>query len=500
MHDELKDDLRPRRWWVSGMSSSLPGQIRVEQSCRRLDRLRASIEGWVARRREADQVKQYDTQLTVLGGALSGSVSDLRRVVEAIPHSEAVGLVYRLCRTVDTRAELVRKVFDYYRSKFDQRDDPVLGPMLRAADEVVWSCWAEPFRNAQRHNPNLVIGPAPLPYVEPQYSPAAIPRDDPPAGLIAGRDDHVLAAYLNRLPVPIITLPAVTVDDPWWLICVGHEVGHHLQYDLTGQFRLVGTFGRGVEAASKAAGAAEPTQWRNWSQEIFADICSVLSMGPFAVYAIVQLELDEEERMLKGARAKYPPPLVRIGALAEVARCLGVDPGPALWPVELRRFTDGDSPSTSAWAEIVRTFAVGYPVARAALADPLDGYGPFEKLFDWQPSRFAPRGTAWNMREGLLGRAPLTVNPRLRSARLLTSAATAAWMEIATVEDPGQREENRMALARDYLSAVLRSREEGTRAVNAVDQPNIAALTDDLSRLLIESVPSDGPAQFDEER
>src|SRR6266540_5509164 len=165
------------------MKNSLVRQIRIEQSCRRLDHLRETIETWLARRGDDDQLGQYDTQLEVLRGALVGSVAALRTMIEGLAATQATDQVYAACRANDTRAELVRRVFEYYRGKFDQREDAIYRPILKAADEVVWSCWAEPFRNAQHDDPTLIRRPAPLPYIEPRYSPAAIPREDPPADL-----------------------------------------------------------------------------------------------------------------------------------------------------------------------------------------------------------------------------------------------------------------------------------------------------------------------------
>jgi hypothetical protein len=69
--------------------------------------------------------------------------------------------------------------------------------------------------------------------------------------------------------------------------------------------------------------------------------------------------------------------------------------------------------------------------------------------------------------------------------------------------DPAEypREQQRQELAADFLPAVLRGREEGTRAVAADSQPDIAALADDLSRVLVESVPAGrAAADLNEER
>jgi hypothetical protein len=462
------------------MSGHLLRQVRIEQSCRRLDRLREAADEWIGQRRDEDVTGQYATQLDVLRMAVVNPLAELRTIADGLRTIQETGRVYAACRTSDTRAELVRRVFAYYQGKLDQRHDKSFGPVLRAADEVVWSCWAEPFRNAIYRDPAMTMRPAPLPYIESQYSPAAVPRDDPPGDLTAERDDSVLLAYLERLPIPLIALPAVCADDPWWLAYVGHEVGHHLQHDLADDWSLVKAFGSLAEAAGRAGGGdqgSDPVRWRTWSAEIFADICSVHTMGPAAVYGIVQLELDDADKMLRG-KAKYPPPLVRLGIMAAVAGRLGLEVTAALEPTGLN---GASPPQAAAVAALTET----------ALADPLCGRGPFGSLLGWDPRAFAPGGTVYSWREGLRNRIPLKIRPGIRTARLLTSAAVAAWEEIASIADPRQREDSRSELADRFLPAVVAGREEGTRAAAGQAPPGTATLPDDLTRLLIESIPED---------
>jgi len=459
------------------MNGNLLRQVRIEQSCRRIDRFRTAADEWIGQRHKDDVTGQYATQLDVLRMAVVGPLAELRTIADGLTAVPDTGRVYAACRTSDTRTELVRRVFTYYQAKLDQRRDKSLGPVLRAADEVVWSCWAEPFRNASYRDPAMTIRPAPLPYIESQYSPAAVPRDDPPADLTADRDDSVLITYLERLPIPLIALPAVCADDPWWLAYVGHEVGHHLQHDLVDNWGLVKAFGNLTEAASRAAGEPEPARWRTWSAEIFADICSVHAMGPAAVYGIVQLELDDADKMLRG-KAKYPPPLVRLGLMAAVAGRLGLEVTAALEPAGL----DGAS---------LPHAALVAALTEAALADPLCGRGPFRSLLGWDPTAFTPGGTIQSLRDGLRNRIPLRVRPGVRTARLLASAAVAAWEEIASIPDPRQREDGRSELADLFLTAVLDGREEGTRAAAGQAPPGTATLSDDLTHLLIESIPED---------
>jgi hypothetical protein len=457
------------------MSGHLLREVRIDQTCRRLDRLSATAEEWIERQHEEDRAGQYTTQLNVLRAAVVAPLAELRKMAEGLSAIPETGRVYAACRTSDTRAELVRRILLYYQAKLDQRNDKLLGPVLRAADEVVWSCWAEPFRNAEYRDPAITMRPAPLPYIESQYSPAAVPRDDPPADLAAERDDSVLITYLERLPIPLIALPEVCADDPWWLVYVGHEIGHHLQHDLADNWALVKAFGSLAEAASRAAGETDPARWRTWGPEIFADICSVHIMGPAAVYGIVQLELDEADKMLRG-KAKYPPPLVRLGIMAAVAERLGLEVTTTLEPTGL----DSASPPQAAAIAALTDMALG---------DPLCGQGPFGSLLGWDPAAFVPGGTVWSLREGLRARIPLRVRPGVRTARLLTSAAVAAWEEIAVIPDPRQREDSRIELADRFLPAVVDGREEGTRAVAQQAPPGTATLTADLTRLLIDSIP-----------
>lgn len=460
------------------MSGDLLRQVRIEQSCRRLDRLRVTADDWIAQRHREDVTGQYATQLDVLRAAVVAPLAELRTIVtDGLSASGDTGQVYAACRTSDTRAELVRRVFTYYQDKLDQRRDKSFGPVLRAADEVVWSCWAEPFRNAIYRDPAVTMPSAPLPYIESRYSPEAVLRDAPPADLTAEKNDSVLVRYLERLPIPLIALPEVCADDPWWLAYVGHEVGHHLQHDLADGWGLVKAFGDLAEAAARAAGEANPARWRTWNAEIFADICSVFAMGPAAVYGIVQLELDDPDKMLL-ARKKYPPPLVRLGIMAMVAGRLGLEVTAELEPSGL---DVAGLPQAAAIAALTE----------AALADPLCGRGPFGRLLGWEPAAFAPGGTIDSLRAGLMNRLPLRVRPGVRTPRLLASAAVAAWEEIARLPDPRQRDDSRCELVGRFLPAVLDGREEGTRAVADRGRPDTATLSDDLTRLLIESIPEE---------
>src|SRR6202000_1798913 len=126
--------------------------------------------------------------------------------------------VYQECRQADERLLYVRRLWRWYSDKFDQRagsDDDPLTLTLRAADEVIWSCWKTALKN-------LAVGqkfdvPVPLAYLSPQFAASATRRADFPPGL---RPEvyKILDRHVGQLPIPVIALPLMCQRRPWWLV------------------------------------------------------------------------------------------------------------------------------------------------------------------------------------------------------------------------------------------------------------------------------------------
>ena len=117
--------------------------------------------------------------------------------------------------------------------------------------------------------------------------------------------------------------------------------------------------------------AAGGLRWRPWHEEIFADLYSVLMIGPWAAWALAELVWGADRAMLDDSYPRYPAPIIRLMFMAEVADRLHVDPAPALRglapsdflagpPVALRTYNARETVARD--AERVRS------VAAAALA------------------------------------------------------------------------------------------------------------------------------------
>lgn len=484
------------------MASRLTNQVRIEQTRSELDHLQKEIGDWLENCRKKDKLQQYHTQLNVLEKALDGSLGGLRSALDSVADDQLSGEVYASCRAYDKRLVLVQRVWAYFRSKFDQRDDPYLKQVLAAADEVVWSCYAEVFKNASFHSQREVSrGPAPLPYIEPQYSPQAIPRDEPPPDLKSDNNDDLLYEYLKRLPIPIVSLPPVCAEEPWWLIYLGHEVGHHLQYDLMPNLGLIDNFGQLLQETALSdpdpkcdAGGAQ--RWRSWGKEIFADICSVCSMGPWAVRAMVELELADDRTMLKRNKPRYPSSVVRLDLLAHVADVLGLDGRAALGGnVQLEKLVNGPplmEDNRDLRQAIAEDLKMIPKIVDIVMKKSLVDLGRFKDFYDWNVADFRPGGSVYNWAQDLRNPANLYPEKSLRAARMLISGAVAAWTEVAAIDDATKRQEAREQLAKSLLPVLAESREEGTRATEPIAEPEITNLGDQLTQMLLQTIPDHG--------
>jgi hypothetical protein len=132
------------------MSEDQPiNRTRIHETRRDLINLRRDFELWHHNRTIKDKLQQYHSQLGILNRVMSSALERLKTQLDVSQASQPIDRVYRSCRAVDQGLVFLKRVWDYYRSKFDRRDHAELRDVLAAADEVVWSCYAEVFRSAR---------------------------------------------------------------------------------------------------------------------------------------------------------------------------------------------------------------------------------------------------------------------------------------------------------------------------------------------------------------
>lgn len=442
----------------------MPGVWETDAEWRRLKR---ELEAWRGQRVRADVLGQHRSQIDAAFTLVDRVLDELRAPIAAMTGVGAA--VAEQCRVHDRRLAWLRRLWDFFRDRFDQRDDATLVPLLRGADEVVWSCHREPFAALAGPAAQAAEAP-PLPYVEPAITPEVFPHGLVPGALRRDVDAPFLRRALDQLPFAVVRVPASCVTAPWWLVHLGHEVGHVIDG------RLLGFQARARLVESLLLEAQATADWTQWSGEIFADLYAALMHGQWALWALGVAETHDDDAML-APRDSYPPPAVRLLVMARACGALGastteVQAEIAVWQALVAR-----DPALVAMVEsgdrVVRAL-IGQDVRRA----------PWTTLAAWEPSQWdRPALGPWTK---ALARRPAAAPARTRraSARALVAASVLRRKDgdIAPGFDGG-------AVGDDLLAWLPALREPGSRATHDGVAANVAAQGLALARDLMDAEP-----------
>ena len=468
-------------------------EARRDQTRLEIARLRAELDDWLALRNAKDidhngaPRGQYDSQLQ----AIHDAVAVAAKVIADDLHNAdlntlSVGEAYARCAQYDQLIIWLWRVFGFFRAKFDQRDDPILQNTLRAADDVLWSCYKPFFQKPKMAGRR---GAPPLPYIETEYSPLAVSKKERPLSLELKIKFEPLKKTLDELPVAIMRLPTSTVTAGWSLALIGHETGHFVQPAVPSNYTksFAEMLARAVE---KAAGkTSEQDNWYAWAPEVFADWYSVILMGPWAAWVMAQFEIKDSESMLK-PRKSYPSPLVRLKLLSTLASSYVPSAGKILAPLDLESYYSSEDEVK----DLKFVAAVCEEITGSELPD---GLGKMSDLLNFRPEEFEEDGDdprkenevgAWA--SALLGRAAKTNDQHVRTARLVAAGAARAWSEIMRVEDPDQRRDAARALNQTVFARIVDNGELGKRGAAAQEPGQGAQVGAAVGKLLLEIDPA----------
>jgi hypothetical protein len=455
-------------------------QERINHTLRELAALREEITAWIKIRRSSDEQRQYVTQLSTLETQLLYLLGEVKCQCKKVSSGDGVRTVYAQCRVLDRRLLWVRRLWTYFQSKFDQRYDDKLKDVLRAADDIVWSCYAQPFRAAGLEGKRP---PHPLPFIAPVYSPYAIPRDEPPQDLRSDVDAEFLAAMLRVMPIPVVGIPPQSVDEPWRLAYLAHEVGHHVQFDFQ-DGALIESFGNTLRDAGGE-------RWGPWGKELFADLFSLMMIGQWALWALAELVWSDAVGMLDDTNPRYPCALVRLMFMAAVADELGLSGSVSLrglrtdelleqGPVLIKKRDVRDSVKD----DLKQLGAVARAAAGVQSAMGLK----LSRLCDFDPAYFrAPDGTAYLWGKALYGSTGMANNDLLESSRLVLSGGVQAWAMICDIADADERDKKRKSLKELLPGKVIANREAITRTAAPPAEHDINKSNEELAKLLFGS-------------
>jgi hypothetical protein len=449
---------------------------KIRESKEESGRLAVEFDGWLKRRRDADHRGQYHTQLDLLERVVCDCLERIEGELESIPRTASEGELYERCRKADRHVVFVWRLWDYFREKWDQRDDRSLGPALAVADEIVWSCYATPFRQL-----DTPPGPAPLAYVTADFSPHAIVRAAPPVGLRPS--DGLLRDITAELPMPLVGIPPICVARPWWSVMLAHEVGHQLYLELGGGIAdaIREKLERAVASVTDPACALE---WSAWASEIFADVYATAMVGGAHLWALTELERGPDEAMLRRPLG-YPPPLVRHTLGRLMLATLGLEPDEALPPTSAPPRLDEMAVGDEQKAAVSPHLEACPAVARSLTREALVGEVPLPELAAWRPEDLTAKGRAGRWRRQYAAKRDMSPEPTLAAARLATVGALAEWIRIASEPGEAARKERTERLRARALQIIPECREEGVRAAKKPAGLDVAGLAASIAERVL---------------
>jgi hypothetical protein len=449
---------------------------RLAQTRAELTRLASELTRWFEAKRDPGFLRRHGRQLQLLNSTLTGALTSLRQQAGLLSLTQPTADCYRACRAYELRGLWVRALWQYFRPKFEQREDSTLKSLLTAADEVVWACYAPAFERLGQSPP-----PAPLPYVEPQFTPRAIPLDEPPPELKLV-DADFLAAFLERLPIAVVGLPSACVSAPWWLAHAAHEVGHHVQHEL----KLVTPFELALRQAAEAG--PEPLDpeladhWVLWGQEVFADAYGLLCLGPAAPRALAEVELSSAS--LTRNSAKYPAAVVRLEWQRRALQELEVPADDLLglaMEAEFQRQTPQLPPDTA--AALAQAQRLGVWAMRQQFSSP-GGEFKLTELAAWEAKPFQAAGDVADYAQRLRAGQSLAEARNTVTIRHVLAAGVKAWDDTLAVEEETAREQEQGQLARVLVDNLIAHSPPGDRVTRAAT-PDDAGWGRELGELLL---------------
>jgi hypothetical protein len=295
---------------------------RIVDGVRRdVDNLRADVRGWIAPRIGAGELgarhASHRSQLVAVDQWYDAILGYFSSDLSARPERE---------RARKIRGPLfgLLKLWDRVRERLQQHETGGDGRAWRGADDVAYACYEPTLKQARARcrGRRFQRRPPPLPLMSPEWGaqPMMFEAGELPREFVEALSGEALRTFRLSWPLTLVMLPTTYVDSPWWLVMLGHEVGHVIHFELG----IQEAFARSVAEAASAAAHPDAARWAGWSSEVFADVYSVLVMGRAALLGLLELVHDDAARMSESAEPRvYPPAVIRLELMQRFAVRVG---------------------------------------------------------------------------------------------------------------------------------------------------------------------------------
>jgi hypothetical protein len=299
--------------------------LKQEELKKKSESIRSELSTWQTLTEKNQPLEKHHRQVRRLSDALAGMINMVEKEIQALEEiSDLPSFLYQLRQSEFLILE-IHRTWHYFRQKLSFRQGPPFADLLEALDEFVWNCYqpAFAFNNAQPEPP--------LTFFSSDWSPAASSRQgllplDQTADLGTGPYAAFTEKRLQRLVIPVISMPWFQMTFLPEALLLAHETAHLLESDL----QLSANIERNLRATPIGRERLKD-YWLPWSSEIFADLYAVLYLGPAYVGALSLLLSRELETVLHTTdpQNRYPPHhlrmLIAISALKHISNAAFTD-------------------------------------------------------------------------------------------------------------------------------------------------------------------------------
>jgi len=248
----------------------------------KLQSLRVELDAWRKLTDEQPALKRHQSQIRLLDAMLSGLLEPVAAAVKQKPVEATV-----LDDGVEWESEILaaHSIWEVFRSKYVLRQNELFRDYLAACDDLAWECYAPALKKLA---PAGTVKAPPLVFLSSTWSPFAQSRDTNFQNEVrvttearqALRGDG-FQEVLQRLPIPLVSLPWYQAFHLPGAILVAHEIGHIVERDFD--------LSESIRAALAQAGLAAPDVWSGWASELFADAYGCIALGPAFGGALIDL-------------------------------------------------------------------------------------------------------------------------------------------------------------------------------------------------------------------
>lgn len=318
-------------------------QLTLNAARRDLATLSSAVLGWLDERIDAttDRGRSFASNHSQLVSLRHWFYELLKALGQRLEGSPELDLVRQLRRSMFGLFGL----WDTLRQRLQQRESPD-AQVFAGADDVAFCCY-EPtvigarLELAAHPNRSPPERPPPMPFLCHDADPRMFPSGPIPEVFARAIGAQALGRLQNTWPLAMVHLPISCTWAPWWLVVLGHEVGHQIQFELA----LKAPFAQALYKAAEMTGRPpnECAVWSGWGVEIFADTYSVLMMGRAAIRALFELVYDRPAAMQQ-RYPTYPPAVIRLELMNRLADAIQLPTNLAL-PKALQPIIDSHEPT-----------------------------------------------------------------------------------------------------------------------------------------------------------